>query len=142
MKIRGYIDYRYPAPAPFIRALVLFRELRIEAALSLIIDTGASNTLILWKDILRLAVDPLRVIGEEREFVGIGGAIRSKQTRAIVEFTAEHNEVVKEETQIFITSSPCPHPRLMLLPSILGRDILNKYGLIYKLRTNEVYLEK
>lgn len=142
MKIKGYIDYRYLIPAPSIRAFVVFEELQIEAALPLIIDTGASNTLILWKDIERLAIDPLRLTGEEREFLGIGGAIMSRQTRVIVEFTAGHNETVKEETKIFIASSPCPHPRLMLLPSVLGRDILNRYDLTYRPRVNEVYLEK
>lgn len=142
MKIRGYLDYRYPAPAPFVSAYVFLKELQMKAAFPLIVDTGASNTLVLWKDIERLGVDPLQLTGEQREFVGIGGAIRSRRTRAIVEFTAEHNEVVKEETQIFVASSPYPHPRLMLLPSILGRDILSGYDLTYRPRFNEVYLEK
>ncbi len=37
MKIKGYIDYRFHAP--FIKASIL------------IIDTGSTNTIILWKDL-------------------------------------------------------------------------------------------
>ena len=142
MKVRGYVDSSYPTPAPFVRMFVVLRELQVEAALSMIVDTGASNTLILWKDIGRLGIDSSRLAGVEKEFMGIGGTITSRKTRAVVEFATEYGEAVKEEIQMFIASSPCPHPRLMLLPSVLGRDVLNRYDLTYRPRVDEVYMEK
>ncbi|HID91455.1 TPA: hypothetical protein EYP44_05805 [Candidatus Bathyarchaeota archaeon] len=34
------------------------------------------------------------------------------------------------------------YKRILLLPSILGRDVINKYKLIYQAPTREVYLER
>jgi len=47
MKIKGYMNYGYRPPAPFIGAMVSLKELAVEAKIQFLIDTGASSTIIL-----------------------------------------------------------------------------------------------
>jgi len=51
MKIKGYINYGYRPPAPFIAVMISIKELSVEAKIPFLIDTGASSTIILWRDI-------------------------------------------------------------------------------------------
>lgn len=57
MKIAGYINYGYRPPAPFVTASILLKELNLKARLPLLVDTGASNTIIMWRDVERLGID-------------------------------------------------------------------------------------
>jgi hypothetical protein len=74
MRIPGYINYGYRPPAPFVAALVFLREFNKRARLPLLLDTGASNTIILWGDVERLGIDVSRMKAG-REFTGLGGQI-------------------------------------------------------------------
>jgi len=142
MRIRGYIDHGYRPPAPFVAVTASFKELNIKANLPLLIDTGASSTMILWRDIERLKINITLIQGGDKEFTGLGGLTKAKPTLTTISFTSETRELLEEETEVFVISSPCPSRKLKLLPSILGRDVVNKYNLSYSPRTDKVYLEK
>jgi hypothetical protein len=141
MKITGYINYGYRPPAPFVTASILLKELNLRARLPLLVDTGASNTIIMWRDVERLGIDVSK-LKPEREFSGIGGLIEAKLILSTLIFRSESGQSVKEEAEAHVVTSTCPHPRLKLLPSILGRDIINRYALNYKFETRETFLEK
>jgi len=142
MEIKGYINYGYRPPAPFIAAMIFLKELNMEAKLPLLIDTGASSTMMLWRDVERLKINTTLLRKEDKEFTGLGGLTKAKPTPTTISFTSETGELLEEETEAFVVSIPCPSPKLELLPSILGRDVLNKYNLNYSPRTDKVYIEK
>lgn len=141
MKIAGYINYGYRPPAPFVTASILLKELNLKARLPLLVDTDASNTIIMWRDVERLGIDTFK-LKPQREFSGIGGLIQAKPILSTLTFKSENGQIIKEETEAHVVTSTCPHARLKLLPSILGRDIINRYTLKYKFDTREISLEK
>jgi len=55
--------------------------------------------------------------------------------------TSDEGDVVEENVKVFIVASTYSHPKLRLLPSIMGRDIINKYALNYDFTAGKVYLE-
>jgi len=141
VKIPGYINYGYRPPAPFVVAAILLRQLNMRARLPLLMDTGASNTMILWGDVERLGIDVSKM-KPEREFSGLGGLIEAKSIASTISLRSDEGEVVEENVEVHIVTSTCPHLKLKLLPSILGRDIINKYILNYSYDAGKVYLEK
>jgi len=141
MKITGYINYGYRPPAPFITASIILKELDLEARLPLLIDTGASNTMLMWRDVERLGID-VSELKPEREFSGIGGLIEAKPILSMLIFRAENGQPIRENVETHVITSPCPHPRLKLLPSILGRDMINRYVLSYNFENGKVSLER
>ena len=141
MKIRGYINYGYRPPAPYIATAIFLHELNLKARLPLLLDTGASNTMILWGDVERLGID-ISKIKPEREFSGLGGLIRAKPIASTISLSSEKEGIIEENVEVYIVTSTCPHPKLKLLPSILGRDIINKYTLSYSYNKRKVDLEK
>jgi len=60
-----------------VTASILLKELDLKARLPLLVDTGASNTIILWRDVERLGID-ISKLKPEREFSGIGGLVEAK----------------------------------------------------------------
>jgi len=141
MKIAGYINYGYRPPAPFVTASILLKELNLKARLPLLVDTGASNTIIMWRDVERLGIDVSK-LKPEREFSGIGGLIQAKPILSTLTFRSENGQLIKEEAEAHVVTGKCPHVRLKLLPSIPGRDIINRYALKYKFDTREISLEE
>lgn len=141
MRILGYINYGYRPPAPFVAAIVTLPDWDKRARLPLLLDTGSSNTIILWGDVERLGIDASRIkLG--REFTGLGGQIGAKPISATISLTSEEGEVVEENIEIHIVTSTYSHPRLKFLPSIMGRDIINRYALGYDFANGKLCLEK
>lgn len=78
----------------------------------------------------------------EREFSGLGGLIGARSVASTISLRSDEGRLVEEDVEVYIITSTCPHPRLKLLPSILGRDIINKFILNYNHDAGKVYLEK
>jgi len=76
MRVPGYVNNGYRPPAPFVAAVIYLHELNKSARLPLLLDTGASNTIILWGDVERLGIDVSRMRAG-REFSGLGGQIEA-----------------------------------------------------------------
>lgn len=120
---------------------ILLRQLNMRARIPLLLDTGASNTMILWGDVERLGIDVSKM-KPEREFSGLGGLIGAKPIANTISLRSDKGELYEENVEVHIVTSTCPHPKLKLLPSILGRDIINKYTLNYNYDAGKVCLEK
>ncbi len=140
MRIPGYINYGYRPPAPFVAVAILPRQLNVRAGLPLLLDTGASNTMILWGDVERLGI-AVSEMNSEREFSGLGGLIGAKPIASTISLRSDRGELVEENVEVHIVTGTCPHPKLKLLPSILGRDVINKYVLSYSCDAGKVCLE-
>ena len=148
MRIRGFLNRGYEPPAPFIKGLLISKNLHIRRFLDLHIDTGASSTIILDKDARYLGLDIESLKRAEKSIGGIGGLIDTYfiEDAKIVFQTEEgitHEEMLTLLVGIHELDKLTEDERVLIarLPSLLGRNTLRKFRLIYDERLNEVFLE-
>jgi len=75
MKIYGFLNKEYEPPAPFIKVLLISKNLNIRKFLDLCIDTGSSSTIILDKDARYLRLNLKDLKKAKKNVGGIGGLI-------------------------------------------------------------------
>lgn len=119
-----------------------------QALVWLLADTGASNTALLDRDIRLIkipftALEPLAM-----PMVGIGGSVRSFLVRNVnFTFASDEGDFTLQQDLYLIRHNldqlpPEEASRILRLPSVLGRDILNRFHLSYDYRTGIVQLER
>ncbi len=148
MRIPGFLEPRFSPPAPSIAAEVESQTLGIRRPLVFLIDTGASVTVLLDRDVERLGIDWDGLARAKRQLGGIGGFV---ETRVIKDpqlfFKTSRGETVKERVAVYAVRHDLrlldrrTRRSVMLMPSLLGRDILENYKLVYDRPRNRVYLE-
>ncbi|MBO3808268.1 MAG: hypothetical protein FGF50_01540 [Candidatus Brockarchaeota archaeon] len=77
MRIPCYFDNRFEPPAPFIKAMLESRALGFRKPVCFHVDTGASATILLDKDICYLRIIIERLRKSERRIGGIGGLVQT-----------------------------------------------------------------
>ena len=115
---------------PFVHALVFFPRLRIADKVPLLLDTGASRTLLHPKDARILRV-PFSQLGNAMNSVGIGGEAPVFIEPAVIFFfdmLAEKMWARAYEVELNIAK---PNRTNETLPSLLGRDITNHWNIHY-----------
>ena len=147
MKITGYFNKRFQPPAPFITATVESKSQRIKRPLNFHIDTGASVTVLLDKDINYLGIDVRKLKKAERNIGGLGGSIDTYSIEdAALFFRTKNREIIKETLRLFVgfhdlsKISPEERSLIMRMPLLLGRDIIYRYRLVCDKNSNEVYM--
>lgn len=148
MRIPGFLEPLFSPPAPSIAAEVESRTLGIRRPLIFLIDTGASVTVLLDRDVERLGIDWDSLARAKRQLGGIGGFV---ETRIIKDprlfFKTSRGETVKERAVLYAVRHDMrllderTRRSVMLMPSLLGRDILEKYRVVYDRPRNRVYLQ-
>jgi hypothetical protein len=113
------------------------------------IDTGASATIILDRDVERLGLDWNRLTPADHQLGGIGGSV---ETRLIpdgtLSFTATSGNTVRERLKIYVARHDLKavgrkvRRSIMFMPSLLGRDVIEKYRFVYDKSRSQVYLER
>ena len=78
-------------------------------------------------DAQRIGIDYSMLTGE-REAVGVGGVSRSFTERALIAFEDVGTALYIYQVEIVISA---PAPEMFRLPSLLGRDILNRWSIPY-----------
>lgn len=102
------------------------------AKVSFLVDTGAEITLLMPKDAATLGIDFGSLIPMPALISGVGGDVRLYRASASIVFSDEANHYVyRAELAI---AEPGEHNRG--LPSLLGRDILNRWRLRYDAPAN------
>lgn len=149
MRIPCYFDNRFEPPAPFIKATLESKALGFRKPVCLHVDTGASATILLDKDIYYLGIAIERLRKSERKVGGIGGLIQTYVIEnTILLFRAESGEIVEETLNLLAgvhdpSKLSLEEKSLVIrMPSLLGRDIIYKYRFICDKNRNEVYLER
>lgn len=149
MRISCYFDNRFEPPAPFIKATLELKALGIRKPVCFHVDTGASSTILLDKDIHYLGIAVERLRKSERKVGGIGGLIQTYVIEnTVLLFRAESGEIVKETLNLLVgvhdlsKLSSEEKSLVIRMPSLLGRDIIYKYRFICDKDRNEVYLER
>ena len=107
-----------------------------------LVDTGASRTTICDKDAIRLGIDFGKLEKLDEGMLGIGGVVDTyvlKDVKLVFRREDEKSYVENFE-RIYVLKHAVLDERIMRIPSILGRDILNKYALIYDKRHEKAYI--
>ena len=128
--------------AAYVVAVLESKALNIHETVELLVDTGASRTTILDKDAIRLGLDFTKLEKLSESMLGIGGLVDTyilKDVKLI--FRREDKKSHTENLErIHVLKHPNLNEKIMRIPSILGRDILNKHALIYDKRHEKAYI--
>lgn len=131
--------------APYVIAFLISDELGIRKPIEFLIDTGASRTTILDNDAIRLEIDYSKLGRFEEGTVGIGGAVDTyilPNVRLVFPTTdGVYEERLKEIFLLkHIIEDKYVEERIKRIPSLLGRDFLNKYTLALDRKRDSVII--
>lgn len=140
-------DHTYPIVVPLMAATIELPRLSVSRTLSFLVDTGADNTCLHYRD-------AFQVLGFQRyynfrapirESIGVGGSQQYFTETAWILLQHIDGRI---ETYEFSLGVVVPYwndlQKLSIqarLPSILGWDILQYFRLVASFADNELYLE-
>ena len=111
---------------PYIEAKIYLPGLGISGEISFLVDTGADTSLLAPSDSLRLGIDDSLLTGDS-ECIGVGGIGHNFVEKSVIVFADEEfvyvYEILLDVSQQNAMSED--------VPSILGRDILDKWVMTY-----------
>jgi hypothetical protein len=135
MRIEGYFDYSFKPIAPFVDAVIHSEVLGFTEEVSFLVDTGASMTILLDKDVEIMGLDVSRLRCADKPVGGIGGIVNTYiiddakivfetdegyTSQDLVLFVGIHDlSRADEETK----------RRILTMPSLLGREIVDEFDL-------------
>jgi len=74
VRLRGYFNRRFEPPAPFMRLFLELKDLNVKGFVNFLIDTGASTTTLLDKDVELLGLDIGNLRRSERKMEELAGS--------------------------------------------------------------------
>ena len=131
-----------PFEAAYVVAVLESDFLRISETVEFLVDTGASRTTICDKDAVKLGIDYNRLERFSDGMLGVGGVVDAyiiSDARLIFRKEDERSHVESFE-RIYVLKHAVLDEKIMRLPSILGRDMLNKYSFVYDRRHEKAFL--
>ena len=141
MIIRG----RFIGDAPYFT--VRLRSAHFQGLVRLLADTGASRTTLLDRDVRLLGIQDEILEPALLPIVGIGGSVRSFLV-GDVEFTlaSDKGDVVQLQDLWVVQHDLSQLPpeevsRILRLPSVLGRDLINRFSFSCDYQAGIVQLE-
>ena len=111
---------------PYIRGQLAIPSLGVKGYVTFLIDTGADSTCIHPEDVRRVGI-PLERLSDARVSTGIGGNSVYFREPAVMSFTDER---VKRLYVVELLIGE-PGESSNKLPSLLGRNILNRWRMEY-----------
>jgi hypothetical protein len=128
--------------AAYVTAILESKSLHIYATIEFLVDTGATKTTISDRDATRLGIDYNVLEKLAGGMLGIGGTVDTYILKdAKLLFRSEDKKTHTENLEhICILKHSTLNERILRIPSILGRDILNKHALIYDKRREKAYI--
>jgi Aspartyl protease len=125
--IRG----RFIGSAPYFA--VRLRSAHFQGRVWLLADTGASRTTLLDRDVRLLGISAAALTPTSMPVVGVGGSVRSFQARAVdVTLASDAGDWVVQQDIWVVRHDlqrlpPDEVARILRLPSVLGRDLINQF---------------
>jgi hypothetical protein len=125
--IRG----RFVADVPYFAAHL--RSSHFQGLAWLLADTGASHTTLLDRDVKLLCIPAEALEPCLLPIVGIGGSVRSFVVRDVMITLASDNDAGALKQDVWVAQHdlkqlpPDEVARILRLPSVLGRDIINRF---------------
>lgn len=142
MIIRG----RFIGDAPYFAAHL--RSAHFHGLVWLLADTGASRTTLLDRDVKVLAIPTKTLEPALLPIVGIGGSVRSFQIRDVeITLASDEGDVVLHQDVWVVQHDlgqlpPDEVSRILRLPSVMGRDLINQFRLTCDYHAGIVQLEQ
>ena len=142
MIIRG----RFIGDAPYFSAHL--RSVHFQGLVWLLADTGASRTILLDRDVKLLGVPVHALELALLPIVGIGGSVRSFLVRDIeITWPSDRGDVVVQQDLWVVQHDVVQLPpdevsRILRLPSVLGRDLINRFRFACDYQAGTVQLEQ
>ena len=115
--------------SPYIEGYINFPRLRVKGNVSFLVDTGADRTIIMPDDAHVLGVDQSQ-LKNKRKAKGIGGSRGVFHEQGIFVFVEPSKRLYIYVNTIGLlepADPPDPHEKL---PSLLGRDILDRWRIV------------
>ena len=133
--LRGW--YRGPFDQPYLQGHLFIPRFGMEATISFLVDTGADHTTLMPNDGTRLRV-PFDQLGKPSGGTGAGGAFEYHEEPATLIFVEDTQDLRHYDIVLSIVT---PKSGLEIVPSLLGRDILNKWYMHYAPQSNLLNFE-
>jgi hypothetical protein len=116
-------------------------KLGIRKTIEFLLDTGASRTTILDNDAIRLGIDYGKLKRFKPGTLGIGGMVETFILPNVkILFRTENGFHEEKLEEVFVLRHKVKEiERIRKLPSLLGRDVINKYVILLE-RVGEVVL--
>jgi hypothetical protein len=139
VEIRGF--FREEDNAAYVIATLLSIEFNIHRPVRFLIDTGASRTIISDMDAIKLGIDHSLLPRFKAGTAGIGGVVETYFIRDVrLIFKTQEGTHVEKMDEVYILKHKIGDERIKRIPSLWGRDILNKYQLLLDRRSNKVII--
>lgn len=112
---------------PYIEGRLLLPRLGIRSDISFLMDTGADKSLLMPMDAQRMGIDYTQLTGDSPT-IGIGGISHNYLETAYIVFS-DPRYLYMCLVELEIASLA---PDTEDIPSLLGRDVLNRWRIIYE----------
>ena len=113
---------------PYVNGRLLLPRLNLSSNLSFLVDTGADVSTLMPADGLTMGINYQALI-DPRIVGGLGGTSNCFAEDALIAFHEPNRNLIQTyEVTIVI---PEVQPSIMKMPSIVGRDILDRWRLNY-----------
>ena len=113
---------------PYVSGRLLLPRIQASTNLSLLVDTGADSSTLMPTDAIKMRINHSTLI-KPTVVGGIGGDAVCFQETAVLVFDESNRNL----TRYYFIKIMIPevHPDLMRMPSVLGRDILDRWRMNY-----------
>ena len=125
---------------PYLRGRLLLPRLQINAVIRLCVDTGSDTTTLMPRDGNKISID-YSILNKSGQSMSISGAVDSYKERAILAFTDQDPIIHGYDIDLTIISPDPERPGINRLPSLLGRNILNRWTMHYAPTTDNLTFE-
>lgn len=123
--------------APQIEGRLLIPRLKINGHVSFLVDTGADTTTLMPMDGAWLGLDYSKLRNAAKA-IGVGGLATLYKEPAFLVFSEPRTKNYLYSIDISVLE---PKPATSKTPSLLGRDILNRWRMSYNATTKRLFFK-
>ena len=140
MTIHGrYVQVGERPAAPRIAVFVSVGAMRQAVEVDFLVDTGADRTTLMPRDINALGLDLRSDAFDRSQTTGVGGSVQTRQAPAVLYFVDDEapDGLRRVNLTIDLLMTEDAHAA-MRLPSLLGRDFLNRCACLFDPAANRL----
>ena len=113
---------------PYLQGHLSIPRLQVWGNVSFIVDTGADSTTLALGDGIRMDIDYARLSLSDKPARGIGGSVPISHESAVVVFQDTRGDLISYDIVLGILHTT---DESLALPSLLGRDLLERWRMVF-----------